>query len=121
MTHRPDVDAVAHLFARGMLNFLGRERLAEADRMNADDPDYRFPVCASHNFCDANLFMAGAFEEHLGVARGALTTDAVALADWDAAWAIARALGFVAAAGRALDADDRDQVPRPHLQSGAPA
>lgn len=103
MTRRPDVIVVAHRFARNLLAYMGEEKLTEADRLNAHDPAYQSPVCASHDFCDANVFMAQAFEDHLGLPRETLPDEGnqlVTCDEWNRAWDYARKSGFVTLAKR---------------------
>src|SRR5262249_10322342 len=62
-------------------------------RRNAT-PEYdKTSCCASHDFCDANLVMADAFEEHVGRAVHVADDDPFAEHDtdlWNAAWESAR-------------------------------
>ncbi len=51
---------------------------------------YAWPVCASHDHCDANMVMYAAFEEILG--EGPDIDDAAVMATWGDAWSEWRTL-----------------------------
>lgn len=69
--HRPmtqrdaDVHNIATAFAAGLRKELGKACFAEVRRLNAT-PEYGRGVCASHEFCDANMVMLPAFEKAMG-------------------------------------------------------
>ena len=75
-------------------------------------PNYDYGSCASHDFCDANIVMADAFEQHAGRpvwlpcdAEEGTCTEAECDADlalWNDAWGIAKASGFALVAQDAL-------------------
>lgn len=103
-------DALADAFADVLRRWLSPAEFAEMQRRNAT-PEYGGPVCASHDFCDANEAMAEAFkaltgrepvgswETHPDPVTGEQVADdpaeeAQATADsalWNAAWEIAGA------------------------------
>lgn len=105
---RSDLVVVAHRFAKNLLDYMDTDKLAEADRRNAHDPAYQSGACASHDFCDANVFMAQAFEDHLGLARDSLSlcgdesegNQPVTCEEWNAAWDYARKSSFITLAKR---------------------
>jgi len=66
----------------------------EVVRRNATE-EYR-GCCASHDFCDANMAMAEAYEAATGRAWD-LDNEDEADDVWDASWGIAKAAGFDAA------------------------
>lgn len=85
-----NAEQLAREFARLLLEELGEEIMQEVVRLNRT-PDYQGPVCASHNFCDANMVMAAAFEETFG-REPAL--DGEDLRMWNEAWDIAHKAEF---------------------------
>lgn len=100
---RPDTIVVAHRFAKNLLDYMGADKLTEADRRNAHDPAYQSGACASHDFCDANVFMAQAFEDHLGLPHETLPDEGnqlVTCEEWNAAWDYARKSSFTTLAKR---------------------
>lgn len=80
-------------FSTALKEQLTPAQFAEMKRLNAT-ADYASGCCASHNFCDANMVMAPAFEEIMGRALIAENSD-VGMTDADcrivnAAWDSAR-------------------------------
>jgi len=86
----PEVLAAA--FARHLRGDLNEETMAEVARRNREEPEYRGNICASHDFCDANMPMADAFESLFG-REPELNSDAD-LNIWAEAWKMAKAKGF---------------------------
>ena len=85
-----DVNLIADHFQAYLLVEIGLDNACEVDRRNAT-PEYA-GACASHDFCDANMPMAAAFEAVTG-----REPDVASQADadlWNAAWNIAKARGF---------------------------
>lgn len=84
--------AIGHQFARLLQEALTQEQWQEVRLRNAL-PDYAGPVCASHNFCDANEYMAESFADIMG--RDFLPNDSPPSDDdctlWNRAWTIAKA------------------------------
>lgn len=108
---RAHVLAIA--FAAKLHEWLSPEEMKEAIARNAASADPL--VCASHDFCDANMAMAEAFEATQGreirfpsdVESGACTQEEsdADLAMFNSAWGLAKAAGFDAAQIEA-NADD---------------
>lgn len=82
---------LAHKFACLVKLELTPAQVAEVRRRNAKYPP---GICATHDFCDANVLMDYAFREIYG--RGALESEDGSeqqesdCADWSAAWEIAK-------------------------------
>lgn len=55
---------IAAAFRRGLLADIGASPLREADERNNAETDPR--VCHTHDYCDANEYMADAFAEVMG-------------------------------------------------------
>ncbi len=88
MTVSPEVLAAA--FARHLRAQLNPETMEEVNRLNREE--YGPNVCASHDFCDANMPMAEAFESLFG--REVELNDDADLNIWAEAWDLAKAKGF---------------------------
>lgn len=93
--------ALAKAFVDELESDLTPEQWVEMRRRNAL-PDYAGPVCASHDFCDANMPMDSAFTRIMG--RDALPDNSEGMADadcalWSSAWNIAKARYLTAAGG----------------------
>lgn len=76
--------ALAHRFAGNLLIDIGMDNLRKVIERN-DAETYR-GVCHSHDFCDANMTMAAAFEAVVGrepIGDGVSDAD---LALWNSAW-----------------------------------
>lgn len=82
--------ALAYAFAAELRKELGDEKVAEAVRRNAE-PRY-VASCASHDFCDANMVMAAAFEQVIG--REFEVGSEADAELWNRAWDVARESGF---------------------------
>lgn len=82
---------IADAFRRAIAEDLGTDIAAEIDERNAT-PEYADGCCATHDFCDANMVMAEAFEAVTG--RGPDVSSAEDTNLWNAAWDIARTQGF---------------------------
>lgn len=81
--------AVARSFIRGLASAIGSKNLRTVAARNAvGSPN----VCASHDFCDANVYMSAAFTRVVGHEID-LQSDADG-ALWDAAWDCAKRAGF---------------------------
>ncbi len=102
-------ERIAGAFAAVLRDWLSADQWAE---MQARNVDYSDGVCASHDFCDANVAMAEAFETVTGrepsvgydtLADGSPVDPAAAIqadadcALWSAAWAIAKPRHLTAA------------------------
>jgi hypothetical protein len=86
------IEMLALAFATKLRAEIGDENLAEVVRRNAL-PEYAC-ACASHDFCDANMPMAAAFEEITGREPDVSSEEDCAL--WNAAWDAAKARRFAA-------------------------
>ncbi len=63
------IEVVALLFAAGLAETIGADALAKVKRRNRQslsDPATPSGVCASHDFCDANMVMADAIQAATG-------------------------------------------------------
>lgn len=98
----PSPEQLARTFSAHLLAAVGPADLAEAARRNATETDPG--TCHSHDFCDANVMMAAAFQELTGVDPGD-TNPALdgrhmpGMADevgalWTAAWTLAKTQRF---------------------------
>lgn len=83
----PTVPALARQFCLVLRDTLSPTQMAEVVRRNAAQPDPS--ICHSHDFCDANMAMAEAWEMLSTVPCGADCPDAVN-AIWSAAWDLAK-------------------------------
>lgn len=85
--------AVAADFVRRIAAFVkDPDKLAEIDRLNAAEENPN--ICHSHDFCDANVFMAGAVNAALGNDPDHFDiNDDTTL--WHEAWSLAKREGFV--------------------------
>jgi hypothetical protein len=95
-TIEPDRDQqitlIAGRFAEVLRSWLTPEEFTAMQRMNREDPRYAYPICASHDFCDANMAMMEAFESVTGSTLIPEEGD-IAEADtklWNDAWDHAR-------------------------------
>ncbi|WP_310530755.1 hypothetical protein [Novosphingobium sp.] len=85
-------ERLAYEFREELARTVTPEQWREIQRRNGL-PEYAGPICASHDFCDANEVMAAAFAKVMG--RDALPDDDSGMTDsdcelWGAAWAIAK-------------------------------
>lgn len=87
------VEAVALRFCRNLLDRIGRHDLTEVVRLNAT-AEYGAGACASHDFCDANVYMGRAIEHVLGMRQDSLDLDAETTELWNQAWDLAIKQGF---------------------------
>lgn len=69
-------------------NWLSPAEFAAMKHLNETDPLYAHDACASHNYCDANMAMAQAWEDVLGTEFDA--DDEAQTRLWSEAWEIAR-------------------------------
>jgi hypothetical protein len=91
-------ERIAAEFAGMLLEDLGADTLAEIIARNVN---YGPSVCASHDFCDANMVMLAAFES-LVVASPLDLDDGTPEREeadrlWGAAWDVAKASSFASA------------------------
>lgn len=89
----PTPDQLADEFARCCNLWFSPTELAEIRRRNAT-PDYAGAVCATHDFCDANMIMLEAFEAVVGrpmhMDGGESPEEQADHHLWNEAWAIAK-------------------------------
>lgn len=97
-------EVIAADFVRRLREMLTPTDWAEMRALNAT-PDYS-SACASHNYCDANMPMADAFERATGRALDAGSDADAGL--WNAAWDFARVTALADPAPRDLDQRVRD-------------
>ncbi len=85
------IEAISKEFGRKILFHLGRDIAIEIDVRNQrrNDGDH---TCASHDFCDSNVYMVMAFEDVVGHEADCGSQDDVDLIN--AAWAITKKRGF---------------------------
>ena len=79
-----DVAAVSREFADVLREWLTPQEWAKMAERNRS-PDYQGGICASHDFCDANMAMVEAFETVMGREFNGDATEAD-FALWNAAW-----------------------------------
>ncbi len=82
-------EKMAEAFRRGIRGALTSSELRLVDGMNEGTDDR---TCATHNFCDANVYMAEAFEATVG--REPDTSEQGDVAMWNSAWDMALRAGF---------------------------
>ena len=87
---------IGETFAANIEEQLSADELAEVKRRNAHV--YGEGICATHDYCDANMPMAEAFEFIMGREPDVSADDDVTL--WNAAWERARADHFTAEKGQ---------------------
>lgn len=80
---------LARSFSRGLARTIGAANLSIVRSRNAIG---RANVCASHDFCDANMVMDSAFRRVIGRAIDLQSDADCAL--WDSAWSAAKRAGF---------------------------
>ncbi len=90
----PTADALAQAFGDVIREWLTTEQLHRAIRSNKSYA-YREDVCASHDYCDANMAMLEAWSELTGVDEDAVDlTDDTMHALWNDAWQRAKRADF---------------------------
>ena len=87
MTREEQVSAIASAFAEVLREWLSTAEMAEVRHRNVA---YAPGICASHDFCDANMAMLPAFERVMGHEPEAESEEDAAL--WSAAWDEAKRL-----------------------------
>lgn len=87
-----DIETLANAFGRVLRTWLDASEMATVIQRNRT-PEYGRYICASHDFCDANMAMAQAFMEAFGREPDVDGDEDVAL--WNAAWSLAKANDFV--------------------------
>lgn len=74
------------------------DNLDEITKRNWSEKYSKSGACATHDFCDANMLMAEAFESVMGRKLDGNSDDDMAL--WNTAWSIAKTMGFMLGDGR---------------------
>jgi hypothetical protein len=87
MTPHTD-QSIADTFVRLLRAELTATEFAEMQRRNSTPEYANTGCCASHDFCDANMIMASALEEH-GFATSD-DDDQFATARWNRVWTLAQ-------------------------------
>lgn len=88
-----EAHAIAHAFSAELRDSVYAPDMAEIRKRNAT-PEYAGPICASHDFCDANMAMLAAFER---IARRDFNADSDSdVSLWNRAWSMAKALYLTA-------------------------
>ncbi|WLA79536.1 hypothetical protein [Bradyrhizobium elkanii] len=90
MTRDQQVIAIAEAFSELMRQWLSPEEFAAMKHKNEADPTYAGKVCASHDYCDANMAMWAAFRDVMG--RDIDGDSDADCAIWNEAWDLARKL-----------------------------
>ena len=86
------VEQISRQFSVNLRLMLTVDQMNELLRLNST-PEYYCPgPCASHNYVDANVPMAEAFETVIGVEMDVQDDSHCKL--WNEAWTLARAEGF---------------------------
>lgn len=87
LTALPIEEQIARQFARRVLEYVGRDRMAAIVAKNKT-PEYASRgCCATHDYCDANIFMARALRQATGKQLRMQNDDDLAL--WERAWNVA--------------------------------
>lgn len=92
MTRDQQVTAIAEAFAEVLRQWLTREELETIRSRNASQNDPG--ICHSHDFCDANMAMAPAFEQVTG--REPESDSEADASLWNDAWDLAKRLYLTA-------------------------
>lgn len=90
MNRDQQITKIAEAFAEVMKQWLSPAEFAEMKRANETDETYSGGVCASHNFCDANMAMMVAFKDVVGRDPEVENEDDCEL--WNETWGLARKL-----------------------------
>lgn len=85
------ISDLAHAFSDVLKEWLSQDQLRTVIHLNTSGV-YSELVCASHDFCDANMAMLEAFIRVLG--REPMINDDADLGLWNSAWAMAKAASF---------------------------
>lgn len=92
-----DAAAVSREFVSVLREWLTDAEWAEMIARNKT-PAYHGEICASHDFCDANMAMQAAFEKVMGREFAANTeAEDIDFPLWNAAWKMARHSALVGA------------------------
>lgn len=88
MNTETKIKLIANAFARRLLTDIGPENLETCRELNASYG----PSCPTHDFCDANVTMADAFDEVTGEDMDLQSSMHIAI--WNAAWDLCRANNY---------------------------
>lgn len=86
------VAAIAAKFTKDLMAYLTASQWSELCA-KLHEARYQYPICPSHDYCDANEFMASAIDKVWGPQnpnRGMDTIEGEAATLWNEAWDIAR-------------------------------
>ena len=90
MTRDQKVAAIAEAFSEVLRQRLSKDEFSEMKQLNETDPDGGSSICASHEFCDANIAMDTAFTQVTGREADACSEEDAAICS--DAWELARIL-----------------------------
>ena len=90
MNRNDQVTAIAEAFAETLAQMLSKDEFAEMKHRNENNRAYHDGVCASHDFCDANVPMGTAFKHIIGREPNSASDADAAI--WNDAWSLARKL-----------------------------
>lgn len=99
----PHTSELAHEFSRVLREWLTDDEMEQVIERNAEVDDPR--VCASHDFCDANMAMYEAFERVMG--HPIDTRKKADVAMWDKAWNMAKASDFAVGRKKRMNPGER--------------
>lgn len=88
LTETPHKEWLAERFAAILKEWLTAEQWADMKRKNETDPRYTGGVCASHDYCDANMAMDQAWRERFATSPNA--DDEAQATLWSTAWDLAK-------------------------------
>ena len=89
MTREETVSALADRFAATLREWLTPAEFAEMKALN-ETAEYQDGICASHNYCDANMAMDAAWKETFGAEVDIDADDEEQAKLWSDAWNLAR-------------------------------
>lgn len=89
MTRTETVSALADRFAATLRKWLSPAEFSEMKALN-ETAEYREDICASHNYCDANMAMDAAWRETFGEDAEIDADDEAQAQLWGDAWDVAR-------------------------------
>jgi hypothetical protein len=95
-TRDHQITAIAEAFGEVMRQWLTPAEFTEMKRRNETEAAYAGGACASHDFCDANMAMAEAFDHVMGRQptsdEGDVAQSEADCALWNDAWNLSRKL-----------------------------
>ena len=88
MKNQPQVEKLSKEFSKVLKSWLMKKQMAEVIRKN-DTPEYKTGgLCASHDYCDANMAMDAAWKKVVGKSINFQNNTQVSL--WNKAWTMAK-------------------------------